>query len=165
MSSGSTHRVEQLRLRVTGSLDRASCALPEAALSPENFDQIISLDNPRGSESYSCERGESRRCQCQQAVPNCLFARADQVLHHGEIDCKLLTQGDPESSGRTYHPDSSFLGLARRSDMLAGSALHAIGRPRVSTRMWRLRPLTRLCAVHEVIHWKLTVTTCDSGSM
>jgi hypothetical protein len=33
---------------------------------------------------------------------------------------------------------------ARRSDMLAGSTLHAIGRPNVSTRMWRLRPFTRL---------------------
>ena len=34
----------------------------------------------------------------------------------------------------------------RRSEMLAGSTRHAIGRPNVSTRMWRLRPFTRLCA-------------------
>ena len=35
---------------------------------------------------------------------------------------------------------------AFRSEMSAGSTLHVISSPKVSTRMWRLRPLTRLCA-------------------
>ena len=35
---------------------------------------------------------------------------------------------------------------AFRSEMLAGSTLHAISSPKVSTRMWRLRPFTRWCA-------------------
>ena len=34
---------------------------------------------------------------------------------------------------------------ALRSEMSAGSTLHAMSSPKVSTRMWRLRPLTRLC--------------------
>jgi hypothetical protein len=36
---------------------------------------------------------------------------------------------------------------ARRSDVSAGSTRLATSRPSVSTRMWRLRPFTRLCAV------------------
>src|SRR5260221_2252430 len=35
---------------------------------------------------------------------------------------------------------------AFRSEMSAGSTLHAMSSPKVSTRMWRLRPFTRLCA-------------------
>jgi len=35
---------------------------------------------------------------------------------------------------------------AFRSEMSAGSTLHAISSPKVSTKMWRLRPFTRLCA-------------------
>jgi hypothetical protein len=34
---------------------------------------------------------------------------------------------------------------ARRSDMLAGSTRLVIGRPRMSTRIWRFLPFTRLC--------------------
>lgn len=34
---------------------------------------------------------------------------------------------------------------ARRSEVLAGSTRQAIGKPNVSTRMWRLRPFTSLC--------------------
>jgi hypothetical protein len=35
---------------------------------------------------------------------------------------------------------------ARRSDVSAGSTRLATSRPSVSTKMWRLRPFTRLCA-------------------
>ena len=35
---------------------------------------------------------------------------------------------------------------AFRSEMSAGSTLHAISSPKVCTKTWRLRPFTRLCA-------------------
>src|ERR1700736_3152838 len=59
---------------------------------------------------------------------------------------------------------------AFRSEMSAGSTLHAISSPKMSTTIWRLRPFTRLCASkprmppRSVVLYRLTIHDDDGGT-